>query len=97
MNSQFVQREHDRLLRELFDFLSIPSISTAPEHAQDCRVAAEWLVKHFRGLGCPVATMLEGEGHPVVWAESPRVSGAPTLLIYGHYDVQPVDPIKEWI
>jgi acetylornithine deacetylase/succinyl-diaminopimelate desuccinylase-like protein len=97
MNSQFVQREHDRLLRELFEFLSIPSISTVPEHAKDCRAAAEWLVRHFRGLGCPVATLLEGEGHPVVWAESPRVSGAPTLLIYGHYDVQPVDPLHEWV
>jgi acetylornithine deacetylase/succinyl-diaminopimelate desuccinylase-like protein len=97
MNSQFVQREHDRLLRELFEFLSIPSVSTAPEHARDCRAAAEWLVKHFRGLGCPVSTLLEGEGHPVVWAESPRVPGAPTLLIYGHYDVQPVDPVKEWV
>jgi acetylornithine deacetylase/succinyl-diaminopimelate desuccinylase-like protein len=97
MNSQFVQREHDRLLRELFEFLSIPSVSTAPEHAKDCRAAAEWLVRHFRGLGCPVATLLEGEGHPVVWAESPRIPGAPTLLIYGHYDVQPVDPVHEWV
>ena len=97
MNSQFVQREHDRLLRELFDFLSIPSISSSPEHALDCRGAADWLVKHFRALGCPVATLLEGEGHPVVWAESPRVPGAPTLLIYGHYDVQPVDPVHEWL
>src|SRR5262245_34096579 len=97
MNSQFVQREHDRLLRELFEFLSIPSISAVPEHAKDCRAAAEWLVRHFRNLGCPVSALLEGEGHPVVWAESPRVSGAPTLLIYGHYDVQPVDPVNEWL
>jgi acetylornithine deacetylase/succinyl-diaminopimelate desuccinylase-like protein len=97
MNTQFVQREHDRLLHELFEFLSIPSISTAPEHAKDCRAAAEWLVRHFRALGCPVSALLEGEGHPVVWAESPRISGAPTLLIYGHYDVQPVDPVDEWL
>jgi len=97
MNSQFVQREHDRLLRELFDFLAIPSVSTEPAHARDCRSAAEWLVRHFRGLGCPVSTLLEGEGHPVVWAESPRIPGAPTLLIYGHYDVQPVDPVQEWL
>ncbi len=97
MNSQFVQREHDRLIRELFDFLAIPSVSAAPEHARDCRAAAEWLAKHLRGLGCPVATLLEGEGHPVVWAESPRVPGAPTLLIYGHYDVQQVDPVHEWL
>jgi acetylornithine deacetylase/succinyl-diaminopimelate desuccinylase-like protein len=97
MDSQFVSREHDRLLGELFDFLSIPSISTLPDHARDCRAAADWLVTHFKGLGCPVATLLEGEGHPVVWAESPRIPGAPTLLIYGHYDVQPVDPLHEWV
>ncbi len=96
MDANFVSREHDRLLRELFDFLSIPSISTTPEHAPDCRAAADWLVRHFRGLGCPVAARLEGPGHPVVWAESPRVPDAPTLLIYGHYDVQPVDPLSEW-
>jgi acetylornithine deacetylase/succinyl-diaminopimelate desuccinylase-like protein len=48
-------------------------------------------------LGCPVATLIEGDGHPVVWAEGPPVPGAPTLLIYGHYDVQPVDPLDEWV
>jgi acetylornithine deacetylase/succinyl-diaminopimelate desuccinylase-like protein len=96
MDTEFATREQDRLLHELFEFLSIPSISTIPDHARDCRAAAEWLVKHFKGLGCPVATLLEGEGHPVVWAESPRVEGAPTLLVYGHYDVQPVDPLPEW-
>ena len=97
MNLQFVSHEHDRLLRELFEFLSIPSVSSQPSHAADCRKAADWLVRHFQGLGCPVATLLEGEGHPVVWAESPRVEGAPTLLVYGHYDVQPVDPLNEWV
>jgi acetylornithine deacetylase/succinyl-diaminopimelate desuccinylase-like protein len=97
MDLQFVSREHDRLLRELFEFLSIPSVSSQPSHATDCRKAADWLVSHLKGLGCPVATLLEGEGHPVVWAESPRVEGAPTLLVYGHYDVQPVDPLNEWV
>jgi acetylornithine deacetylase/succinyl-diaminopimelate desuccinylase-like protein len=47
-------------------------------------------------LGCPVVTLIEGAGHPIVWAEGPPVPGAPTLLIYGHYDVQPVDPVEEW-
>ena len=51
---------------------------------------------HLSRLGCS-ATLLEGDGHPIVWAESPPVPGAPTLLIYGHYDVQPVDPIDEWV
>jgi acetylornithine deacetylase/succinyl-diaminopimelate desuccinylase-like protein len=97
MDASFVTREQDRLLNELFRFLAIPSVSTTPEHAGDCRAAAQWLVGHFQHLGCPVATLIEGNGHPIVWAESPRVEGAPTLLIYGHYDVQPADPLNEWI
>ena len=97
MDASFVTREQDRLLNELFRFLAIPSVSTTPEHAGDCRAAAQWLVAHFEHLGCPVATLIEGDGHPIVWAESPRVEGAPTLLIYGHYDVQPADPLNEWV
>jgi acetylornithine deacetylase/succinyl-diaminopimelate desuccinylase-like protein len=87
----------DAQLSELNEFLSIPSISTLPAHAADCRRAAAWLMDHFRKLGCPVVELLEGEGHPVVWAESPRVEGKPTVLCYGHYDVQPVDPLDEWV
>jgi acetylornithine deacetylase/succinyl-diaminopimelate desuccinylase-like protein len=89
--------DRDRLLAQLTDFLSIPSISALPAHAADCRRAAAWLVEEFRALGCPVVEMLEGEGHPLVWAESPRVEGKPTVLCYGHYDVQPVDPLDEWV
>jgi len=96
MNSAFITEEHDRLLDELHRFLAIPSVSTLPAHAPDCRHAAEWLVRHLERLGCPVATLLEGEGHPVVWAESPPVEGAPTLLVYGHYDVQPAEPLERW-
>ncbi len=88
---------HDKLLSELNEFLSIPSISTLPAHAADCRRAAAWLMEEFRALGFPVVELLEGPGHPVVWAESPRVEGKPTVLCYGHYDVQPVDPLDEWI
>jgi len=87
----------DAQLSELNEFLSIPSISTLPAHAADCRRAAAWLMDHFRKLGCPVVELLEGDGHPVVWAESPRVEAKPTILCYGHYDVQPVDPLDEWV
>ncbi len=96
MDADFVTRERDRLLRELVEFLSIPSISTLPDHAADCRRAAEWVMGQLRDLGCPVVELLEGPGHPVVWGETAPVEGAPTLLVYGHYDVQPVDPIHEW-
>lgn len=95
MDPQFVSREQPRLVRELNEFLAIPSISTLPVNAGDCRRAADWLVAHLTRLGCSAA-LLEGEGHPIVWAESPVVAGAPTLLIYGHYDVQPADPLGEW-
>lgn len=97
MDQAFVEREQERLLRELTEFLAIPSISALPDHAADCRRAADWLVTEFRRLGFPVVTLLEGQGHPVVWAESPRVEGRPTVLVYGHYDVQPVDPLDEWV
>lgn len=96
MDPTFAEREQGRLLRELNDFLSIPSISALPAHAGDCRRAADWLQQHLKQLRCPVVQVIEGQGHPVVWAESPRVTGAPTLLIYGHYDVQPPDPLEEW-
>ena len=96
MDSTFAEREQPRLLQELTEFLSIPSVSTLPAHAADCRAAAEWLRAQLGRLGCPVVDLIEGNGHPVVWAESPPVPGRPTLLIYGHYDVQPPDPLDEW-
>jgi acetylornithine deacetylase/succinyl-diaminopimelate desuccinylase-like protein len=96
MDTSLIDREQPRLLQELIEFLSIPSVSTLPAHAGDCRSAAEWLRAELTRLGCPVVNLIEGDGHPVVWAESPAVPGRPTLLIYGHYDVQPPDPIEEW-
>lgn len=97
MNSEFSKHEQPRLLKELSEFLAIPSISALPTHAADCRAAAEWLIQDLRRLKCPVVELMEGNGHPLVWAQGPEVPGAPTLLIYGHYDVQPVDPLDEWI
>jgi acetylornithine deacetylase/succinyl-diaminopimelate desuccinylase-like protein len=96
MDTNFVAREQSRLLGELSSFLSIPSVSALPAHAPDCRRAAEWLRDELTSLGCPTVQLVEGGGHPVVWAESPRVPDRPTLLIYGHYDVQPPDPLDEW-
>ena len=96
MDATFVEREQKRILRELNELLAIPSVSALPAHAADCRRAAEWLRDHLTRLGCPVVNIVEGPGHPVVWGESPRLPGQPTLLIYGHYDVQPPDPLDEW-
>jgi len=86
----------DRLVRELNDFLRIPSISTSPSHDADCRAAAEWVAAELRRLGCDDVRFLASETHPVVWGVGPEVPGAPTLLVYGHYDVQPPDPLDEW-
>ena len=86
----------DRLLRELSDFLRIPSVSTSPSHNADCRAAAEWVAGELRRLGCREVQFLASDTHPVVWGVGPDVPGAPTLLVYGHYDVQPPDPLDEW-
>src|SRR5881296_314802 len=88
--------ETDRLLRELTDFLRIPSVSTLPAHNADCRAAAEWVAGELRRLGCREVQFLASGTHPVVWGVGPDVPGAPTLLLYGHYDVQPPDPLDEW-
>ncbi|MEX0690579.1 MAG: dipeptidase [Gemmatimonadales bacterium] len=91
----FVTAHRDRMLAELMTLLRIPSVSTDPAHNADCRRAAEWLRDHLKALGCPVVQLLASETHPVVWAEGPRVDG-PTVLCYGHYDVQPPDPLDLW-
>src|SRR6266853_2001343 len=92
----YVDRERARLLEDLKAWLRIPSVSTLPEHAGDCRKAAEWLAGRVRNLGFRVDT-IETAGHPILWAEGPRVEGAPLVLCYGHYDVQPPDPLGEWL
>lgn len=97
MPNDIAIRDQDRLLGELKEFLRIPSISTLPAHAADCRRAAQWVMDHLRRLGCPVVELLEGKGHPTIWAEGPKVPGAPTILLYGHYDVQPAEPLEEWV
>ena len=91
-----ITKNQDQWLGQLTEFLAIPSISTLPDHAADCRKAADWVMAELRRLGCPKVELLEGRGHPTIWAESPKVEGAPTVLVYGHYDVQPVEPLEEW-
>jgi acetylornithine deacetylase/succinyl-diaminopimelate desuccinylase-like protein len=88
--------DHDRLVRELSELLRIPSVSTLPTHDADCRRAAEWIGRDLLRLGCHDVQYLGSETHPVVWGQGPAVPGAPTVLIYGHYDVQPPDPLNEW-
>jgi acetylornithine deacetylase/succinyl-diaminopimelate desuccinylase-like protein len=81
---------------DYFDLLRIPSISALGGHAGDCRRAAEYLLGHFRRIGFD-STLVEGDGHPTVRAEWLGAPGMPLLTVYGHYDVQPPDPIEQWV
>ena len=80
---------------QLVEFLKIPSISSQSECKDDCRRAAQFVADEFRQLGLDVE-IVEGEGHPIVYAESEQRADRKTLLFYGHYDVQPVDPLDLW-
>ena len=93
----FARAHHARFLEELKALLRIPSISTLPEHAADCRRAAETLAAELKRIGMQNVRLIETEGHPLVYADWLHATGKPTVLVYGHYDVQPPDPLDEWI
>ena len=92
----FAQQNHPRFLDELKALLRIPSISTLPENKEDCRKAAEFLVAELKRIGMEHVRLIETEGHPLVYADWLHAAGKPTALVYGHYDVQPPDPLDEW-
>ncbi len=93
----FARQNHQRFLDDLKTLLRIPSVSTLPEHATDCRKAAKSLLADLKGIGMENARLIETEGHPLVYADWLHATGKPTVLIYGHYDVQPPDPLDEWL
>ncbi len=90
-----IDREKERYLEELENYLRIPSISTDPEYANEIRRCSDFLIEQFRSAGLE-AERIETAGHPLVYAEWLGAPGKPTILFYGHYDVQPVDPIELW-
>lgn len=92
----FAPNHRSRFVKELCDFLRIPSVSAQPKHASDVRRCGEWLVKHLRSVGLENVYLVPTPRHPIVFAQWRKAPGRPTVLIYGHYDVQPVDPIGEW-
>ena len=81
---------------ELLDFLRIPSISALPAHAADVRRAGAWVAQRLAAAGMENIETLETGGHPVVYADWLHAPGKPTIMIYGHFDTQPVDPIELW-
>lgn len=96
----FARNNRQSHLSGLCDWLRIPSISTQPEHASDVRAAAEFAAHYLRDMGMSKVEIRETKGHPVIYAEwlnlQPGTFNLPTLLIYGHFDVQPTDPDEEW-
>jgi acetylornithine deacetylase/succinyl-diaminopimelate desuccinylase-like protein len=94
---EYARAHRNDQLEQFKALVSIPSISTLPEHREDVARAARWLADELRRIGMAMVEVVPTPGHPVVYAESPKVEGAPTLLVYGHYDVQPVDPLNEWL
>lgn len=93
---RFLLANREERIGRLLDLVRIPSISTLPEHAPDMRRAAEWIEAEFRRIGVDDVAIEETVGEPVVVARVHRTPGAPTALVYCHYDVQPVDPVELW-
>ena len=92
----YLKEHKSQYLDELLDFLSIPSISSQPDHENDVQRAAEWVSDRLQQAGIEAVQVLSTGGHPVVYGEWLRADDKPTILIYGHFDVQPVDPVDLW-
>jgi acetylornithine deacetylase/succinyl-diaminopimelate desuccinylase-like protein len=92
----YINLHRDRYVDELKEYLAIPSISALPQHAADVRRCAEWTSHELAKVGMQNGRLIETPGHPVVYSEWLGAAGAPTILFYGHYDVQPVDPLAKW-
>jgi acetylornithine deacetylase/succinyl-diaminopimelate desuccinylase-like protein len=95
VESYLVAGREERLA-SFIDLLRIPSVSADPAFAADCRRAAEWLADRLRAVGLDHVEASETGGHPMVYADWLGADGAPTVVVYGHYDVQPPDPLDEW-
>jgi acetylornithine deacetylase/succinyl-diaminopimelate desuccinylase-like protein len=94
---EFARNNQPRFLEELKALLRIPSISTDPDHAADTRHAAEVLQTELKRIGLENVKIIETAGHPLVYGDWLHADGKPTALLYGHYDVQPPDPLDEWL
>jgi acetylornithine deacetylase/succinyl-diaminopimelate desuccinylase-like protein len=92
----FINVNRDHYVDELKQYLAIPSISALPQHKDDVRRCADWTADEMRRIGLQNVRIEETPGHPIVYGEWLGAAGAPTILFYGHYDVQPVDPVNLW-
>ena len=92
----YLEEQQSRYQEELLQFLSIPSISALPEHADAVQQAARWVVDRLRAAGLEKVQVLSTGGHPVVYGEWLHAPGKATVMIYGHFDTQPADPLDLW-
>jgi acetylornithine deacetylase/succinyl-diaminopimelate desuccinylase-like protein len=93
----YAQQNQQRFLGELKDLLRIPSVSTAPEHKDDVRRAADFVANEMRRIGMENVEIIPTKGHPLIYSDWLHAPGKPTVLCYAHYDVQPAEPLNEWI
>lgn len=94
--TEYIETKRDAHLNELFEFLRIPSVSAKSEHKPDIERAARWVADKLRAAGLEKVEVVSTEMHPLVYGESLQAPGKPTVLFYGHYDVQPPEPLELW-
>lgn len=92
----YIQGNKDKFLKELIELLRIPSVSADPVYKKDVAHCADELAKHMKEIGLNAVEICTTAGHPIVYAEKIIDASLPTILVYGHYDVQPADPIELW-
>src|SRR5690349_10575114 len=93
---EYQEKNKDRFLNEMLDLLKVPSISASSEHKGDMKKTAELVKQRLTEAGADKSEVMATEGHPVVYAEKMIDPSKPTVLVYGHYDVQPPDPLNLW-
>ena len=94
--NQYIEENRESFQSDLFELLRIPSVSTDSRHKDDMQTAANWVANQFQSMQFETE-IVPTPGHPIVYAQSPAIPDAPTVLVYGHYDVQPPDPLDEWL
>src|SRR5664279_3805562 len=92
----YVESNKDRYLSELKGLLAISSVSTNPENSEDIRRCAGWMADHMKTIGLQNVEIFPTPGHPIVYGDWLKAPGKPTVLLYGHYDVQPPEPLDLW-
>jgi acetylornithine deacetylase/succinyl-diaminopimelate desuccinylase-like protein len=94
--NEYIEQKHDEHLSDLYELLRIPSVSAQSQHKPDIERAAQWVAERLRRAGLPSVEIVPTKMHPLVYGESLQAPGKPTVLFYGHYDVQPPEPLELW-